>query len=305
MNKARFYGVIVPFITPFNKDLSIDFDAVRWLVKYQVKGGVNGIFPYSTTGEFVHLTMDEGVKLVEAVLEEVDGKVWVIPGISANCTEHSIKLGRKMRDLGVDGAIITPPYFFKVGGERLKLHFSKVAEKVDLPIIVYNIPMTTGINIPVDLYVKLVEEHENIVGAKVTYDSVSYLRRLIRRVKAVRKDFAVLTGLDDQLMNTLLMGGDGGIMALANVAPKIHVEVFKAWINGDLSAAYIAFKKLLKLVEIYDVATSFPTSVKTALKVLGAPVKHYVRPPLTPETHEVEEKVRKILEEVGLHKIVL
>lgn len=301
MYETRFYGVITPLITPFNRDLSIDFEALEWLVNYHVRSGVNGVFPYSTTGEFVHLTVEEGLKLVEKVVEVVDGRVWVIPGISANCTDHSVELGVKVKDLGVDGAIITPPYFFKVGRDKLKLHFSKVAEKVDLPVIVYNIPSATGINIPVELYVELAEEHENITGAKVTYDSISYLKMLIREVKSVRRDFTVLTGLDYQLLDTLLMGGNGGIMALANVAPKIHVEVFKSWTSGDLKTAHEYFKKLLKLAEIYEVTSSFPTSVKTALKVLGTPVKPYVRPPLTPEPLEIEERVKKILEEVGIY----
>ncbi len=300
MSQPKFYGVIVPFITPFKEDYTIDFEAARWLAKYQVERGIHGIFPYSTTGEFVHLKPEEGIELVKVVMEEVSSKVKIIPGTSANCTEHAIEMGLKLKDLGVDGAIITPPFFFKVKEERLKLHFAKVAEKVDLPIIVYNIPATTGIVIPVELYVELAEEYSNIAGAKVTYDSVAYMRKLIREVKAVRKDFSILTGMDDHFLFTLMMGGDGGIMALANVAPQIHVEVYNAWRNEDLAKAYEAFKKLLKLVRIYDVATSFPTAVKTSLKIMKTPVKPYVRPPLTPEKPEVEEKIKDILSELGL-----
>jgi len=250
MAGPKFRGVIVPFVTPFNEDYTIDFEAARWLARYQAERGVHGIFPYSTTGEFVHLKPEEGIELVKVVMEEVGGKVSVIPGMSANCTEHVIEIGLKLKDLGVDGAIVTPPFFFKVKGERLKLHFAKVAEKVDIPIIVYNIPATTGIVIPVELYVELAKEYSNIVGAKVTYDSVAYMRRLIQEVKAVRKDFSVLTGIDDHLLYTLMMGGDGGIMALANVAPQIPVEVYESWARGDLAGAYEAFKRLLRRVRI-------------------------------------------------------
>ncbi|RLE72942.1 MAG: 4-hydroxy-tetrahydrodipicolinate synthase [Thermoprotei archaeon] len=300
MVEPKFYGVIAPFITPFDEDLSIDVEAVRWLARYQAEKGVHGIFPNSTTGEFVHLKKEESVKIARIVLEEVGGRVWVIPGISSNCTEHSIELGREFQDMGVDGVVVTPPYFFKVAGERLKLHFSKIAEKVDLPIIVYNIPSTTGINIPVELYTELAEEYSNIAGAKVTYDNLNYFRKLIVKVKAVRKDFTVLTGVDYLLLPVLMIGGDGGIMALANVAPQIHRAVYDAWIHGDIVKAYEEYKKLLKLVEIYDIATSFPTSVKTSLKVLGAPVKPYVRPPLTAEPPENEEKIKSILNELGV-----
>ncbi len=300
MVEPKFYGVITPFITPFNEDLSIDVEAVRWLARYQAEKGVHGIFPNSTTGEFVHLKKEESMEIARIVLEEVGGRVWVIPGISSNCTEHSIELGREFQDMGVDGVVVTPPYFFKVTGERLKLHFSKVAEKVDLPIIIYNIPSTTGINIPVELYAELAEKYSNIAGAKVTYDNLGYFRKLIAKVKAVRKDFTVLTGVDYLLLPVLMIGGDGGIMALANVAPQIHRAVYDAWIHGDIVKAYEENKKLLKLVEIYDIATSFPTSVKTSLKVLGAPVKPYVRPPLTVEPLENEEKIKSILDELGI-----
>ncbi len=292
---SRFHGVIVPLITPFKDDYSIDFGATRWLIRRLVEKGVHGIFPYSTTGEFVHLKPEEGVELVKTVMEEVAGRAYVIPGISANCTEHSIEMGLNLKDLGVDGVIVTPPYFFNVGREGLKLHFARIAEKIDLPIIVYNIPSTTGINIPIETYVELAEEYSNIVGAKVTYSNLSYLRKLIQDVKDVRRDFSILTGLDEYFLYTLMIGGDGGIMALANIAPQIHIEIYNAWIKGDFTKAYREFKNLLELVKIYDVATSYPTAIKTTLKVLNTPIKPYVRPPLTLEKQEVEEEIKKII----------
>ena len=117
------------------------------------------------------------------------------------------------------GVIVTSPFFFKVGRDKLKLHLSKIAEGVNLPIIVCNIPATTGINVPIDLYVELTREYSNIVGAKATHDSLTYFRKLIYNVKSIRKDFTVLTGINDLPLPVLMMGGDGGIMALANVAP--------------------------------------------------------------------------------------
>ncbi|AFH42216.1 dihydrodipicolinate synthase family protein [Fervidicoccus fontis] len=298
--RPKFYGVITPFITPFKEDLSLDLDSARWLARYQAEGGVHGIFPNSTTGEFVHLSKEEAVKLTGTVLEEVGGKVWIIPGISANSTEDSISLGRIFKNMGVSGTIITPPFFFKVSGERLKLHFSMVAERVDLPIIIYNIPSATGINIPISLYRELSEEYSNIVGAKVTYENFTYLRGLIQEVKSVREDFSILVGFDDMLLPNLMMGGDGGIMALANAAPKIHRNVYDFWREGSFEKALEWWKKLLELTKVYDISTSFPTAVKTLLSVMGSPVKPYVRPPLTPERDEVVQKVRKIAESLGL-----
>lgn len=302
---TRFHGVITPFITPFKEDLSIDIDAIQWLVNYQIEGGVHGVFPNSTTGEFVHLSREESILIVKTVLDEVNDRIWVIPGISANSTLHCIELGRIFMDMGVNGIIVTPPYFFKPSYDNLKMHFSMIAEKIDLPIIIYNIPSTTGVNIPVKMYMELSLEHDNIVGAKVTYDSFTYLRNLILDVKSLRSDFSVLTGLDDMFLPTLMMGGDGGIMALANATPKLHRAIYDCWINGDIKSAYDYWMILLRLVKVYDYASSFPTAVKTLLKIMNKPVKTFVRPPLTPEKNEVENKIKSILNELKSYQFLL
>ncbi len=297
---TRFYGVISPFITPFREDFSVDIDGVKWLAKYQAEKGVHGIFPNSTTGEFVHLSRDEVILITRLVLEEVGNRVWIIPGISANYTEESVSLGRIFRDMGVNGVIVTPPYFFKISAEKLKLHFSTILEKVDLPVIIYNIPATTGINIPINLYLELAREYSNLAGAKVTYENFTYFRQLVQVVKSEKRDFAVFTGLDDLLLPVLMLGGDGGIMALANATPQIHRAVYDAFIAGDLRKALEEWHKLLKLVKVYDYASSFPTAIKTLLKVLNTPIKPYPRPPLTLEKIEVEEKIREIIRELDL-----
>ncbi len=234
-------------------------------------------FPNSTTGELVHLKQDESVELTKHVINVVGGKAWIIPGISCNCTDHCIELGLRMIDLGVDGVVVTPPFFFKPSIDRLEKHFTRIADKLDTNIIVYNIPVTTGINIPVKLYVKLAREHSNIVAAKVTMDSLDYMRRLVLEVKSVRRDFSVLTGIDAMLLPLLMMGGDRGIMALANVAPQVHREVYDSWINCEVHKA-----------------------VKALAKALGMPIELYSRPPLYQESTEVVNRVRSIALEAGL-----
>jgi len=297
---AKFYGVITPFVTPFKEDYSIDVEGVKWLARHQVEKGVHGIFPNSTTGEFVHLSRDEAILVTRTVLEEVGGKVWVLPGISANYVEDSVALGKVFRDMGVNGVVVAPPYYFKIPVDKLKLHFSIILEKVDLPVIIYNIPATTGINIPISLYLELLEEHSNLAGVKVTIENFTYLRNLIQVVKSTRMDFAVLTGLDELLLPLLMMNGDGGIMGLANIAPQIHRAIYDSYIAGDYERAIMEWRKLLKLVRVYDYASSAPTAIKTLLKVLNAPVKPYPRPPLTLEKSEVEEKIRGVVEELNL-----
>lgn len=294
-----FSGVIVPTVTPFKEDLSLDLDALRWLISFLSESKVDGIFVNSTTGEFVHLTEDEMMEITEVSLDATEGPK-IISGISANRTEKVISLGKKMKDLGVDGAVLMPPFFFRLKEDWLLHHFTRIANSVDIPLIIYNIPSLTGNDIPISVYVKLAEEFSNVVGAKVTKDSVTYIRNLIRRVKEVRPDFSVLTGMDDHLLNTLALGGDGGIMALANVAPQIHVSILRSWRSGDIKEAVASFRKLASLARIYDFTTSFPTAIKTALSILGAPVKELCRHPLMVESAEARSKVREVLEEMEL-----
>lgn len=290
-----FYGVITPFVTPFREDLSVDEEAARWLARYQAERGVHGVFPNSTTGEFVHLSMNEALRITEIVLEEVGGKVWVLPGISSNSTMRAVELGLKFRDMGVNGVIVTPPFFFKPSIDGLYNHFATIAEKLEIPVIVYNIPSTTGINIPIELYEKLASEYSNVVGAKVTMSDFTYFRRLIQKVKSLRRDFTVLTGVDELLLPVLMAGGDGGIMALANAFPWIHRKVYDSWVEGRLEDALKWWKRLLELSRIYDVASSFPSAVKTVLSLLGTPVKPYVRPPLNQEPSHVVDEIKLIL----------
>ncbi|MGC9009541.1 MAG: dihydrodipicolinate synthase family protein [Sulfolobales archaeon] len=295
-----FRGVIVPLITPFKKNYSIDHDGVRWLVKYLVREGVNGLFPNSTTGEFVHLRRDEIISLVSTVVEEASGHVLILPGVTANSTIEVIDLAKELLEYDVNGFIIAPPYYFKYSEDRLKKHFSDVAERIDKPLILYNIPATTGVNLSIKLVRDLAIEHSNIAGVKATIDSITYLRRLIQEIKSIRRDFSVLTGLDELFLPNLMIGGDGGIVALANVFPRIHVEIYRAWESKDYAKAIARWRDLLELARIIDVSSSYSTAVKTALKLLGAPIEEISRPPLYEEDPETKKMIENILKKLGI-----
>ncbi len=303
MAKPVFSGVITPLITPFNEKLEVDIDALRWLVEYQVKHGVDGVFPNSTTGEFVHLKPREAELVTETTLEVAKNRLKVLPGITTNTLIHTLELGRLFVDLGVDGVVVAPPYYFKHPTHRLKKYFSEIASSLDTNIVVYNIPATTGVNIPVELYEKLVSEHSNIVAAKVTTSDFTYIRRLVKATKSIRSEFSVLVGVDELLLPVLMAGGDGGIMGLANVAPWIHRRVVDSWASRDWTNMYEYWLKLLHISRIYDIASSHSSAIKTALKILGAPIKPYVRPPLEPEPQGIEEEIRNILVGIGISKL--
>ena len=275
---AKLKGVIVPLITPFKSDYSIDVEGLKWLVTYLIENGVNGIFVNSSVGEFASLTLDEMKMLGKIVLDTANNKVPIFVGISTNFTEESISLGKEFRDMGADFLVVMAPYFFKVSERELLRHFSLIAEKLDSPIIIYNIPIYTGINIPISVYKTLVSQYSNVVGTKVTIDSLIYLKKLVRELKEIRKDFAIFTGFDDYLLPLLSMGGNGGVMGLANVLPKLHLEIYRNWERGKIDN--INWIKLLELTEIYNYCNSYTASIKAAMRALGMPIMNVTRPPL-------------------------
>lgn len=297
-----FRGVIVPLITPFNEDYSLDLEAFEWLLNFLYEKGVDGVFVNSTTGESVHLRYEESLELVSRAVEVLGGKVKVLSGASADSTLEVVERALKFRDLGVDGVVITPPHYFKLDQENLYCYYSEIASKVDLPIVVYNIPMLTGVSVEPETLEDLVKQHSNITSLKATIDSVGYIRRCVRKVKSVRRDFTVLAGLDDHFLNTLLLGGDGGIMGSMNFAAQLHVGLYKSYVGGDIGGAIEYARKVSLLCEIYEAGASFPAAVKEALNLIGAPVKPIVRPPLRRGDVSVRTSIRRVLREVGLLK---
>ncbi len=296
-----FKGIITPLITPFKKNYEIDLNGVKWLIEHLIRGGVHGVFPISTTGESAHLTFEEKKSLIREVVNLVNGRSKVLPGVGTASTLETIELGRFAKDVGVDGVVVITPYFFKLRSEDLKKHYSLIAESLDIPIIIYHIPSITGVNLPVNVVKELALEYSNIVGIKITYDSLTYLKNVVDELKGVRRDFSILTGMDQYLLTTLMMGGDGGVLALSNVFPKLHVSIYEAWLRNDLLKAYKLYKDLLELSKAIEAGTSFPASIKACLKLAGAPIEDVVRPPLSRESKETIDKIESLIKKYMIY----
>ncbi len=293
----RVEGVVVPMVTPFRQDGTLDMDSFQWLCRTLTAAGVTGLFPNSTTGEFVHLTPEEAERLVKAAVTAAPADVMVLPGVSSNRTEDSVIMARRFVDLGADGVVVLPPFFYRGGEEVMYRHLSEVARSVDVPVIVYNNPLNTGVVVPVSLYVRLAQEFSNVSAAKVTYADFSYLVELVREVKAARKDFSVLTGLDYMFLPTLEVGGDGVVGALANVAPELHTGLYRAWDSGDHGRALVYHRALLELSRAYwyrAAGAESPSVIKGILEGLGTPVRRHVRQPLRPLTDQEVSDVTAI-----------
>jgi 4-hydroxy-tetrahydrodipicolinate synthase len=227
------------------------------------------------------------------VVELVNGRTKVLPGIGGNTTLEVLELGKFARDVGVDGGIIITPYFFKPTPEELKKHYGKIAESLDMPLFIYHFPALTGVSLPVQTVKELAREYSNIVGIKITHDSLIYLKQVVWEVKEVRKDFSVFSGLDQYFLINLMIGGDGGVVALSNLAPKLHRSIYDTWLSGDIAKSYSLYMKLLKLSKLIESGTSTIAAIKAALASVGAPIEPVLRPPLSEEKKEPERELLK------------
>ncbi|USS41160.1 dihydrodipicolinate synthase family protein [Thermococcus aggregans] len=286
-------GVIVPLVTPFNEDYSIDLQALEEHINYLQKAGVHGIFINATTGEFTSLSFEEKKFLAEKGRELVTSTFYLVGTASTN-TFEVIELTKHAQDIGADYVVIAPPYYCPLSDEALFNHYSLVAEKTDIPIILYNIPSCAN-SLSVPLIKRLAMEYSNIAGIKETIDSINHVRDVIFEVKGERKDFKVFTGLDQHFLNTLILGGDGGIMACANFAPELHLALYKAFEEKNFEKAVEYAKKLAKLSKVYNIASSFSSAIKIAMSIRGFSIKPVLRPPYTMDGEEVREKIRELL----------
>ncbi|NJE10109.1 dihydrodipicolinate synthase family protein [Thermococcus sp. MAR1] len=289
-------GVIVPLVTPFNEDYSIDVPALEEHIEFLQTVGVHGIFINATTGEFTSLSVEERKFLAEKGRELVNASFYLVGTASSN-TSEVVELTKHAQDIGADYAVIAPPYYCPLNDEALFRHYSMVAERTDIPIILYNIPSCANA-LSVSLIKRLALEYSNIAGVKETIDSINHIRDVIFDVKGERNDFKVFTGLDQHFLNTLVLGGDGGIMACANFAPEVHLALYKAFQEKRFEEALKHARSLAKLSRVYDLASSFGSAIKLAMSLRGFSIRPVLRPPYLMDGENVKEGIRKLLAEV-------
>ncbi len=300
----RLQGVIVPMVTPFTSKGDIDYDAFEWLCRRLSEAGVTALFPNSSTGEWIHLTQEEAVRLVRVAVNAAPSDMTILPGASSNRTDDSVRLAREFVNLGADGIIVLPPFFFRSTAEVMYRHFSTIANAVSVPVLIYNNPLNTGVNVPVDVVVRLAREHSNVIGVKVTSNDFAYIVELIREAREVNRDFSVFTGLDYMTLGALSVGADGVVGGLANILPEVHVTLVRSWFSGDYDTTVKVNEALLTLSRLYwfgGEGAESPAIIKAALEALGSPVKRFVREPLRPlnddEIGQVKEVILRTIEE--------
>jgi 4-hydroxy-tetrahydrodipicolinate synthase len=300
VNRARrgetimFKGSLVALVTPF-RDGKVDEAAYRAFVEWQIEEGTHGLVPVGTTGESPTLSHAEHERVVELCIEVADGRVPVIAGAGSNSTEEAIGLARHAKKAGADGALVVTPYYNKPSQDGMYAHFRAIADAVDIPIIVYNIPPRSVVDMSVDTMARLARDCPNIVGVK---DATNDLTRPLSTRAAIGENFAMLSGEDATVLSYMVNGGDGCISVTANVAPRLCALMHEAWQRGDTREAMKINERLFPLHQALFVEPN-PVPAKFALSLLDRMTMD-VRLPLTAANAATQERMRAAMTAVGL-----
>lgn len=280
-----FKGLYTAIVTPFNEDGSLDTRGLEDLIEFQIENNISGIVPAGTTGESPTLSVEEHIKVVEHTCRTVNGRVKVIAGTGSNNTEEAIELTRLAKASGADATLQVAPYYNKPTQEGIFRHYKKIAEEVDLPQIVYNIPARTGRNIETETMVRLAGI-PNIVAVKEASGSISQIMEVIEKTP---DDFAVLSGDDAITLPLMAVGGTGLISVASNLYPGLMADLVEFGIKGDFEGMRKLNKKLMPMFRMMGIEQN-PLPIKAALAIKGH-IKEVYRLPLC----ELRPRNRKIL----------
>ncbi|MDR3535403.1 MAG: dihydrodipicolinate synthase family protein [Acetobacteraceae bacterium] len=293
-------GIIPPVPTIFTEHNRFDAAGQARLLDHLIAAKVDGVLILGSGGEFCHMPAAMRLEVAEFCIRHVAGRVPVMIGIGAPGTLDTIAYGRHAQKAGADAALVINPYYAHLSERNLFLHYEQVAHAVDLPLMIYNFPNLSGQDVGPDMALALTRRCENIIGIKDTVEQIAHTRRLIQEVKSVRPEFLVFAGFDEQVLNALILGGDGGIPATVNFAPQLGCGLFAAFTRGDYAAAFEKHRAIAGLAPIYDIETPFFAVIKEAIRRTGLDISPAVLPPGRPLTAEATDKVVQVLHANGL-----
>jgi len=283
MRRISLNGIFVPHVTPFTRDGDLDEEALRTCVRFWVKGGASGLVTCGSNGEAPYLSREERRKVIETVIDEVNEKVPVIAGTGSMSTRETILFTKDAKDLGVDAALVVTPFYFKLSSREISDHYRALLESVDLPIILYSVPKFTGFSLELAVISQLVSKYENVVGVK---DSGGNIGTIAETIRLVGDKISVLAGTADETLPTLMLGGKGAVIAVANVLPNMCVSLYEAFRRSDYKEAAKLQRRISHLNEVLVKKHNQLSAIKEALKSQGLPSGYPRRPALPLEDAE-------------------
>jgi 4-hydroxy-tetrahydrodipicolinate synthase len=284
--RKNWQGSIVAVVTPFNADGSVDYASFEGLIQFHLENETDGIVVCGTTGEAATLSKEEYAEVIKFVIEKVNKQVPVIAGTGSNCTTTAVENSRLAESLGADGVLVVAPYYNKPTRSGLRDYFSQVAEAVNVPIIMYNVPGRTACNIPCDLVIEMANKYENIAGIKEASGNLEQMACILRDKP---EDFMVFSGDDALAFLAVCLGANGVISVIANIFPQEFRNLMAFALEGNLEAARKIHLKYLKAIQLCFIEAN-PIPVKTALSMMGK-VKEEFRSPMSRMEPENKEKL--------------
>lgn len=291
-----FEGAMTAMVTPFDKEGKVDEEGLRENVRFQIKKGVHGLVPVGTTGECATLSYEEHNRVVDVVVDAAKGKVPVLAGTGSNSTWEATMLTKHAKEVGADGALLVVPYYNKPTQAGLYQHYKRIAEEVDLPQVIYNIPSRTGLNMLPETMAKLAKV-KNIVGVK---EASRDLKQIARIIELAGKEFSVISGDDSLTLEIMKLGGVGIISVTSNLVPDKLVKMVDSFRSGDVQTAKRINDELAPLFKALFIETN-PGPAKMAMNWMGMAAGG-LRLPLVELEPENQEKLRKVLVDMGLVK---
>jgi N-acetylneuraminate lyase/4-hydroxy-tetrahydrodipicolinate synthase len=253
-------GIYVAMLTPFSDDGAISEEELRRIVEFQITSGVHGLFPISSVGEFIHMSQEEKMRMMEIVVDQNRGRVRVTPGVGSSHPAESISLAQKADELGCDGVVVAPPYYIPLSQENIEKYFETIADAVDIPILLYNIPLFTQ-PLSYDV-VKRLARRDNVVGMKDSSGSMVDFMHFMDKIRIIGEDINILTGREETLFPCLMVGGKGCMTATSGILPEIMLGIYDAWKAGDYDKA----KELQSKQPLSDAERFKFTTMKTRIE---------------------------------------
>ena len=292
---SLFQGAGVAIVTPFTEEKLVNYEELGRLIEYQIAGGIDAIIVCGTTGEPSTMTEEERLSVISYTVAKVKKRVPVIAGSGGNCTENVVAFSKMVERLGVDGLLVVTPYYNKATQKGLFEHYKAVATNVDCPIIMYNVPSRTGVNILPDTASRLAKEIEHIIALKEASGNITQVAEVIQKSEGV---LDVYSGNDDQIVPILSLGGIGVISVLANIVPRDTHDMVMEYLHGNTKRATELQLKYIDLIQAIFCEVN-PIPIKKALELMGFETK-ILRMPLTELEENNLQRLKKAMTKVGL-----
>ena len=300
MSIDKFKGVFPPVPTIVNAEGGLDREGMSIMLDKVIADGAHGMLILGSGGEFSSMTHKLRLEVAEFTLTYVADRIPVMVGIAACGTQETIEYGLHAQKHGADAVLVVNPYYAVLNPEYIYQHYRTIAENLKTPVILYNFPALTGQDIGLDIIERLAHDVPNIIGIKDTIDNISHTREIINRVHSFRRDFIIFSGYDEYMLDTLILGGHGGIPATFNIAPEVTGGIYKAFIEKDYEEAFKKQRILAKLSSLYTLESPFFSVIKECIKATGTNISTEVIAPTKKLSSEKIVQAYTILKSAGV-----